>query len=78
LVLGAAVVYFIASGSYEIYNTIRMGEHPVTYWYNLWFSVPVTIIAGVLWGYDGSVGDFVKDLKLARGSRSSSASPGRD
>ena len=55
----AAIVYFIASGSYELYNTMRMGIHPVTYWYNLAFSIPVTLIAGFVWRYDGSIADFI-------------------
>jgi hypothetical protein len=55
-------VYFVASGSYEIYNTIRMGQHPITYWYNLGFSVPVTLIAGFVWRYDGTVAEFVAEL----------------
>lgn len=55
LLLSAATVYFVASGSYEIYNTLRMGEHPVTYWFNLAFSIPVTIIAGLVWRFDGSL-----------------------
>lgn len=65
LCASAALIYFIASGSYEIYNTIRMGEHPYTYWYNLWFSVPVTIIAGIVWRYDGSLRDFLDDMRKA-------------
>lgn len=59
LLLASAIVYFIASGSYEIYNTIRMGRHPITYWYNLGFSVPVTLIAGFVWSYHGSIRDLV-------------------
>jgi hypothetical protein len=65
LTASAALVYFIASGSYEIYNTIRMGQHPITYWYNLGFSVPVTIIAGVVWRYDGSLRDLAADVRHA-------------
>lgn len=51
----AAVTYFIASGSYEIYNTLRFGFHPPTYWENLFFSVPVTIVAGLIWNVEGSL-----------------------
>lgn len=69
LLLSAAVVYFVASGSYEIYNTIRMGQHPITYWYNLAFSVPVTIIAGVIWRYDGSLTDFIRETSTAARGR---------
>jgi hypothetical protein len=58
--LGLVLVYFVASGSYEIYNTIRMGQHPVTYWQNLAFSVPVTIAAGLLWRYDGPLSDLLR------------------
>jgi hypothetical protein len=65
LLISAAIVYFVASGSYEIYNTIRLGQHPYTYWYNLWFSVPVTIIAGLVWRYDGSMKDFLNELGSA-------------
>ncbi|MFH1434259.1 MAG: hypothetical protein ABIJ56_00960 [Pseudomonadota bacterium] len=65
LLASAALVYFIASGSYEIYNTLRMGFHPVTYWENLQFSIPVTIAAGLLWQYDGSLADL---LRLVRGA----------
>ncbi len=64
LTLALAVIYVVASGSYELYNTIRMGQHPVTYWLNLAFSVPVTIAAGLLWSYDGSL------LELLGGRRS--------
>jgi hypothetical protein len=59
LLASAATIYFIASGSYEIYNTIRMGEHPATYWYNLGFSLPVTLIAGFIWRFDGSLADLL-------------------
>lgn len=55
LLASAAVVYFVGSGSYEIYNTIRMGFHPVTYWENVAYSIPVTVIAGVLWQFDGTL-----------------------
>lgn len=65
LLFSAALVYFIASGSYEIYNTLRMGFHPVTYWENLCFSIPVTIAAGLLWQFDGSLADL---LRLVRGA----------
>lgn len=65
LLLSALVIYFVGSGSYEIYNTIRMGRHPITYWENLFFSVPVTIMAGIVWGYDGSVTDLLADVRKA-------------
>ena len=58
-----AIVYFVASGSYEIYNTIRMGMHPVTYWENLFYSVPTTIGAGMIWSYDGSLAELVTELR---------------
>ena len=61
--LSLVVVYFVGSGSYEIYNTIRMGLHPVTYWENLLFSIPVTIAAGLLWRYDGSLNDLLQGIK---------------
>jgi len=66
--LGVALVavYFVASGSYEIYNTLRMGQHPVTYWQNLAFSVPVTIAAGLLWRHDGSLADLLRELRRVR------------
>jgi hypothetical protein len=64
--LGALAVYLVASGSYEIYNTLRMGQHPVTYWENLAFSVPVTIAAGLLWRYDGSLRDLLRELRPRR------------
>lgn len=63
-IAGAALVYLIASGSYEIYNTIRMGQHPITYWYNLGFSVPVTLIAGMVWSYDGSLADLWREISV--------------
>jgi uncharacterized membrane protein len=63
LIMAAGVVYMVASGSYEAYNTIRMGCHPVTYWLNLAFSIPVTIAAGLVWRYDGSVLDFVREVR---------------
>jgi hypothetical protein len=62
LALGLALLYLVASGSYEIYNTIRMGQHPVTYWENLAFSVPVTIAAGMLWRFDGDLRALVRLL----------------
>ena len=55
LLLSVVLVYLVGSGSYEVYNTVRMGMHPVTYWENLFFSLPVTIIAGVVWRFDGSL-----------------------
>jgi hypothetical protein len=60
--LALAALYLVASGSYEIYNTVRMGQHPVTYWQNLAFSVPVTIAAGLLWRYDGSFANLLRGL----------------
>jgi hypothetical protein len=65
LVLALAAIYFVASGSYEIYNTLRMGQHPVTYWQNLAFSVPVTIAAGLLWRYDGSWLALLREVRAA-------------
>ena len=66
---GAAVIYFVASGSYEIYNTLRMGQHPVTYWYNLGFSVPVTIMAGLIWRYEGTLLELLREIRRALGTR---------
>lgn len=67
LAVALATVYLVASGSYEIYNTIRMGQHPITYWLNLAFSVPVTIAAGFLWRYDGSLAQaYLLGLEAAR------------
>ena len=65
LLVSMALIYFVASGSYEIYNTIRMGQHPVTYWENLWYSVPVAIIAGVLWSYDGTLRELIAEVRAA-------------
>ena len=64
--LALAAVYLVASGSYEIYNTLRMGHHPVTYWWNLAFSVPVTIAAGLLWRYDGSFAELFQGPRRTR------------
>jgi hypothetical protein len=64
--LAMAAVYLVASGSYEIYNTIRMGQHPVTYWQNLAFSIPVTIAAGLLWRLDGSITELLRRLRRER------------
>src|SRR6266542_4186283 len=57
------LIYLVASGSYEVYNAVRMGQHPVTYWQNLAFSVPVTIAAGLVWRYDGSLLDLLRDIR---------------
>lgn len=65
LALATALLYFTASGTYEIYNTLRLGEHPVTYWYNLAFSVPVTIIAGTLWSFDESLAKLLHEIRAA-------------
>lgn len=59
LLVAAAVVYFAASGSYEVYNTVRVAQYPVTYWENFFFSVPVNLAAGMLWRYDGSLADLL-------------------
>ena len=67
LVVAAGAIYIVASGSYEAYNTIRMGYHPVTYWLNLAFSVPVTISAGLVWRYDGSALGFLAELRRQLG-----------
>jgi hypothetical protein len=69
LLLSIAAIYFVASGSYEIYNTIRMGHHPITYWWNLAFSVPTTIAAGLVWRYPGSLADFVQELRAMNGKQ---------
>lgn len=66
VLIAAILVYAVASGSYEVYNTIRMGQHPITYWWNLAFSVPVTIAAGLIWRYDGSVADFFAEVARRR------------
>lgn len=63
LFVAAVVIYFVASGSYEIYNTLRMGQHPITYWLNLAFSVPVTIAAGLIWRYDGTLRGLLAEIR---------------
>ena len=65
LLAGLVLVYAVASGSYEIYNTLRMGYHPPTYWENLFFSVPTTIGAGLLWRLDGSLGELLGRVRRA-------------
>jgi hypothetical protein len=63
--IASGTIYFIASGSYEIYNTLRMGHYPVTYWENLAFSVPVTLVAGFLWQFDGTLAELFRILRNA-------------
>jgi len=65
----AAIIYFIGSGSYEIYNTIKLGYHPPTYWENLFYSIPVTIIAGLLWQFEGSLKDLFAAIGRVLSSR---------
>ncbi|MCA9583003.1 MAG: hypothetical protein KC416_14485 [Myxococcales bacterium] len=60
-------IYVVASGTYEVYNTIRMGAHPVTYWWNLAFSMPVTVVAGLVWSYDGTMRDLLRETSSALG-----------
>ena len=61
----AAIIYFVGSGTYELYHLVRNGWHPPTYWENLFFSVPVTIVAGILWRYDGSLRDLLDEIRRA-------------
>lgn len=63
LFASAALIYFVGSGSYEIYHLVIFDQHPPTYWPNLFFSVPVTIIAGILWRYDGTLREFFEELR---------------
>ena len=70
LVASAVLIYFVGSGSYEIYHLLIFGQHPPTYWPNLFFSVPVTIIAGILWQYNGTLGQLLEEIRgLLRASR---------
>lgn len=62
LPLAAAIVYFVASGSYELYHLAVNGQHPITYWENLTFSVPVTIVAGLVWRFDGTLRELLTTL----------------
>ena len=62
LIASAALIYFVGSGSYEIYHLVIFDQHPPTYWPNLFFSVPVAIIAGILWRYDGTLMDLFEEI----------------
>ncbi len=64
LIFYLAVVYAIGSGSYEIYNTIRLGHHPVTYVENLLFSIPTTLAAGLVWSYKGTLKELLREISL--------------
>lgn len=63
LVASAALVYFVGSGSYELYHLVIFDQHPPTYWPNLFFSVPVTIIAGILWSYNGTSWALFEEIR---------------
>ncbi len=65
LLLSALLVYVVASGDYQLYNTLRLGRHPPTFWENLFFSVPVTILAGLLWRLDGTLLEVLRSLRPA-------------
>ena len=63
LMASAALIYSVGSGSYELYHLVIFEQHPPTYWPNLFFSVPVTIIAGILWRYDGTLRQLFKEIR---------------
>ena len=67
LLAGVALIYLVGSGSYQLYNVILLGRHPETFWENFAFSIPVTITAGLLWRYDGSLMDLARDVRRALG-----------
>lgn len=63
LLAGAALVYLVGSGSYELYHLLVNGRHPVTYWENLLFSLPVAVCAGLLWRLDGTLSQLAGWLR---------------
>lgn len=63
IMASTALIYFVGSGSYELYHLVIFDQHPPTYWPNLFFSVPVTIIAGILWRYEGTLGALFEELR---------------
>ncbi|MFU8807391.1 MAG: hypothetical protein ACNA8W_26515, partial [Bradymonadaceae bacterium] len=66
-ILGSAmIIYFVGSGSYELYHRVFFDGHPPTYWQNLFYSVPVTIIAGILWRYDGTLREMWTEIRDVR------------
>ena len=67
LAISIMLIYFVGSGSYEIYNTLKLGQHPDTYWVNLSFSVPVAIVAGLVWRYPGSLADLYREVLASIG-----------
>ena len=69
------IIYFCASGSYELYNWWHLGIHPPpTYWVNLYYSTLMFIAAGLLWKFEGSFKEMFlavrRDLeKLSKGKK---------
>ncbi len=61
----AAIIYFVGSGSYEVYHLIVWDQHPPTYWENVFYSIPVAIIAGILWRYDGTALELIQEIRTA-------------
>lgn len=69
MLAGLALIYLVGSGSYQLYYLIRFGGHPATFWENFAFSIPVTIIAGLIWRFDGSLLDLMRAVRRVVQSR---------
>ena len=59
----AALIYFVGSGSYELYHLVVWDQRPPTYWENVFYSIPVTVIAGILWRYDGTLIELIDEIR---------------
>lgn len=58
------VLYACASGSYELYNWWNLGYWPPpTYWVNLYYSSLIFFAAGMLWKFEGTLGELLEILK---------------
>lgn len=63
LLLALALIYLVGSGSYQLYNLIRLGHHPPTFWENFFFSIPLTIVAGLIWRFDGTLLQLLGEIR---------------
>lgn len=63
IVAGIVGIYACGSGSYELYHLARSATHPVTYWENLFFSIPTAIVAGIIWRLDGTLREIVARVR---------------
>jgi hypothetical protein len=64
VVKSLAVAYFCASGTWALYNILRLGWETTRYIYigNQNASLLLFVMAGIFWQYEGSLKDMFRDV----------------